>query len=91
MIKSLWRAQIKFRTYSDSSGCIFKLTLITQTNFKIVFENKELDDFKQYSFSKYTTNDILFNGNRGAIGTGFIDFILKNLFLAHWWHNLNKL
>ena len=55
-----------------------------EINFKIVFENKELDDFKEYSFSKYTTNDILFNGNRGAIGTGFIDFYNKDksLFLA---------
>ena len=37
-----------------------------------------------YSLSKYKTNDILFNGNRGAIGTGFIDFYNneKNLFLA---------
>mgnify|MGYP001311966452 FL=1 len=55
-----------------------------EINFKVVFENKELDDFKEYSFSKYTTNDILFNGNRGAIGTGFIDFYNKDksLFLA---------
>ena len=55
-----------------------------EINFKVVFENKELDDFKEYSFSKYTTNDILFNGNRGAIGTGFIDFHNKDksLFLA---------
>ena len=55
-----------------------------EINFKIVFENKELDNFKEYSFSKYSTNDILFNGNRGAIGTGFIDFYNKDkrLFLA---------
>ena len=34
--------------------------------------------------SKYKTNDILFNGNRGAIGTGYIYFYNneKNLFLA---------
>ena len=55
-----------------------------EINFKVVFENKERDDLKEYSFSKYTTNDILFNGNRGAIGTGFIDFYNKDksLFLA---------
>ena len=55
-----------------------------EINFKIIFENKEFDDFKEYSFSKYTTNDILFNGNRGAIGTGFIDFYNEDnrLFLA---------
>ena len=53
-------------------------------NFKKVFENKELANFKEYSSSKYTTNDILFNGNRGAIGTGFIDFYNndQNLFLV---------
>ena len=53
-------------------------------NFKKVFENKELVNFKEYSTSKYTTNDILFNGNRGAIGTGFIDFYNndQNLFLV---------
>ena len=28
------RNKNKFRPYSDSSGCIFKLTLITQTNLK---------------------------------------------------------
>ena len=55
-----------------------------EINFKKVFENKEFDNFKEYSFSKYTTNDILFNGNRGAIGTGFIDFYNEDnrLFLA---------
>ena len=53
-------------------------------NFKKVFENKEFANFKEYSTSKYTTNDILFNGNRGAIGTGFIDFYNndQNLFLV---------
>jgi hypothetical protein len=53
-------------------------------NFKKVFEDKELANFKEYSSSKYTTNDILFNGNRGAIGTGFIDFYNndQNLFLV---------
>ena len=52
--------------------------------FKEVFKNKNLTDFKDYSFSKYRTNDILFNGNRGAIGTGFIDFYNndQNLFLV---------
>ena len=63
---------------------INNLINLKEINFKVVFENKELDDFKEYSFSKYTTNDILFNGNRGAIGTGFIDFHNKDksLFLA---------
>ena len=49
-----------------------------EINFKLVFENKKLDEFKEYSFSKYSTNDILFNGNRGAIGTGYIDFYNKD-------------
>ena len=45
-----------------------------EIHFKEVFKNKNLTDFKDYSFSKYRTNDILFNGNRGAIGTAYIDF-----------------
>ena len=67
-----------------TSKNINNLINLKEINFKVVFENKELDDFKEYSFSKYTTNDILFNGNRGAIGTGFIDFHNKDksLFLA---------
>ena len=35
-----------------------------EIHFKEVFKNKNLTDFKDYSFSKYRTNDILFNGNR---------------------------
>ena len=45
-----------------------------EIHFKEIFKNKNLTDFKDYSFSKYRTNDILFNGNRGAIGTAYIDF-----------------
>ena len=45
-----------------------------EIHFKEVFKNKNLTDFKDYSFSKYRTNDILFNGNRGAVGTAYIDF-----------------
>ena len=36
-------------------------------NFKKVFENKELANFKEYSSSKYTTNDILFNEKRQKV------------------------
>jgi len=55
-----------------------------EINFKKVFENKKLINFFDYNFSKYTTNDILFNGNLGAIGTAYIDFYNKekNIFLA---------
>ena len=45
-----------------------------EINFRKVFNNKKLNNFNNFLFSKYTTNDILFNGNRGATGTGFIDF-----------------
>ena len=47
-------------------------------NFKKVVNDKELAGFDNYSFSKYTTNDILFIGNRRAIGTGYIDFYNKD-------------
>jgi hypothetical protein len=55
-----------------------------EINFKKVDDDKQLTDFDKYSFSKYMTNDILFNGNRGAIGTGYIDFYNedKKLILA---------
>ena len=46
---------------------------------------QNLNNFKEYSFSKYTTNDILFNGNRGAIGTGLLLIFtmkIKRLLLA---------
>jgi hypothetical protein len=40
--------------------------------------------FDGYKFSKYSTNDILFNGNIGSVGTAFIDFYNedKNIVLA---------
>ena len=55
-----------------------------EINFKKVVNDIQLADFDNYSFSKYTTNDILFNGNRGAVGTGYIDFYNedKKLLLA---------
>ena len=55
-----------------------------EINFKKISSDEILKEFKTYSLSKYKTNDILFNGNRGAIGTGYIDFYNneKNLFLA---------
>ena len=55
-----------------------------EIKFKKVDNDKQLADFDNYSFSKYTTNDILFNGNRGAVGTGYIDFYNedKKLLLA---------
>ncbi len=55
-----------------------------EINFKKISENKKLNNFENYSFSKFQTNDILFGGNRGAIGTAFIDFYNedKNLFMS---------
>lgn len=45
-----------------------------EISFKKILENKKFDHLDGYTLSKYTTNDILFNGNPRAIGTGFIDF-----------------
>ena len=58
----------------------------TEINFKKVFIDKKFDNFKNYSFTKYTTDDILFNGNRGAVATAYIDFYNndKNLFIASY-------
>ena len=55
-----------------------------EITFKKVSENEKFNDLNGYSFSKYRTNDILFNGNPRAIGTGYVDFYKddKNLFLA---------
>ena len=55
-----------------------------EINFKKISENKKLNNFENFSFSKFQTNDILFGGNRGAIGTAFIDFYNddKNLFMS---------
>jgi len=58
-------------------------------NFKKVFENLKLNEIvdknyflkekknnllNQYLISKFSTNDILFNGNNKAVGTAYIDF-----------------
>ena len=70
-----------------------------EIQFKRVFENKQIADFNGYSFvnkkinenilegytlSKFTTNDILFSGNIGAAGTGYIELYNKdeNIFLT---------
>ena len=55
-----------------------------EINFKSVFKDKKLNGLNNYSYSKYSTDDILFTGNRGAIGTAFIDFYDndKNLLIA---------
>ena len=55
-----------------------------EINFKKVFKDKKLNGLNNYSYSKYSTDDILFTGNRGAIGTAFIDFYDndKNLLIA---------
>ena len=55
-----------------------------EIKFKKVFKDKKLNNLNNYSYSKYSTEDILFNGNRGAIGTAFIDFYNndENLFIA---------
>ena len=55
-----------------------------EINFKSVFKDKKLNGLNNYSYSKYSTDDILFTGNQGAIGTAFIDFYDndKNLLIA---------
>ena len=70
-----------------------------EITFKKIFEDKKLIDLNGYNFSKnkinknlidgyilskYITNDILFSGNLGAVGTAYIDFFNndKNIFLA---------
>ncbi|WP_440936378.1 PQQ-dependent sugar dehydrogenase [Candidatus Pelagibacter sp.] len=52
--------------------------------FENIFKDKKLDGLNNFSYSKYSTKDILFNGNRGAIGTAYIDFYNddKNLLIA---------
>ena len=72
------------KNLSDNGNDINDLINKNEINFKKVFENKKLINFFNYNFSKYTTNDILFNGNLGAIGTAYIDFYNKekNIFLA---------
>ncbi len=69
-----------------------------EINFKSVFRDKKLNGLNNYSYSKYSTNDILFNGNRGAIGTAYMDFYDndKNLLIATYdgifaYTNLNNL
>ena len=69
-----------------------------EINFKSVFKDKKLNGLNNYSYSKYSTDDILFSGNRGAIGTAFIDFYDndKNLLIATYdgifaYTNLNNL
>ena len=55
-----------------------------EINFKNVYKDKKLNGLNNYSYSKYSTDDILFTGNQGAIGTAFIDFYDndKNLLIA---------
>jgi len=70
-----------------------------EINFKKIFDNKKLIDFNGYNFSKdkieknlingyifskYITNDILFSGNLGGVGTAYIDFFDndESIFLA---------
>ncbi len=69
-----------------------------EITFKNIFKDKKLDGLNNFSYSKYSTKDILFNGNRGAIGTAYIDFYDndKNLLIATYdgifaFTNLNNL
>ena len=52
--------------------------------FENVLKDKKLNGLNGYLYSKYSTNDILFNGNRGAIGTAYVDLYNnnKNLLIA---------
>ena len=70
----------------------------SEINFEKIFSDKKLVGFDNYSYSKYTTDEILFNGNRGATGTAYIDFYNndKNLLIATYdgvfaYTNLNNL
>jgi hypothetical protein len=70
-----------------------------EISFKKVQDNLKLIDFNGYNFSKtkintellggyyltkYSSNDILFNGNIGSVGTAYLDFYDNNkkIFLA---------
>ena len=68
----------------DNENNINDLINENEINFKKVFEDKKLNDFNGYNFSKYISNDILFNGNLGAVATAYIDLYNKekNIFLA---------
>ena len=66
--------------------------------FENVLKDKKLNGLNGYLYSKYSTNDILFNGNRGAIGTAYVDLYNnnKNLLIATYdgifaFTNLNNL
>ena len=66
--------------------------------FENIFKDKKLDGLNNFSYSKNSTKDILFNGNRGATGTAYIDFYNndKNLLIATYdgifaFTNLNNL
>ncbi len=66
--------------------------------FENIFKDKKLDGLNNFSYSKYSTKDILFNGNRDATGTAYIDFFNndKNLLIATYdgifaFTNLNNL
>ena len=43
-----------------------------EITFENIFKDKKLDGLNNFSYSKYSTKDILFNGNRGATGTAYI-------------------
>ena len=69
-----------------------------EITFENIFKDKKLDGLNNFSYSKYSTKDILFNGNRGATGTAYIDFYNndKNLLIATYdgifaFTNLNNL
>jgi len=53
-------------------------------NFIKIVKEKELKDLNNLKFSKYRTNEILFSGNYGGLGTAYIDFFNNDeeLFLA---------
>ena len=70
-------AKIQKNLFKEGSN-INDLINQKEINFRKIFDNKKLNNFNNFLFSKYTTKDILFNGNRGATGTGFIDFYNKD-------------
>ena len=70
-------AKIQKNLFKEGSN-INDLINQKEINFRKIFANKKLNNLNNFLFSKYTTKDILFNGNRGATGTGFIDFYNKD-------------
>ena len=82
-IRNIQISKIQKNLFNESKN-INDLINQKEITFEKISENEKFDYLKGYSYSKYRTNDILFNGNPTAIGTAYIDFYNndKNLILA---------